>query len=77
MQRKEVLSLALILTLALSVTSAGAGKEARYQSGGFEYLILENGAVEIHRFSGKEAILTIPDILDGYPVSGIRDFALS
>ncbi len=77
MQRKAVLSFALILTLALSVTSAGAGEEARNQSGGFEYLILQNGTVEIRRFSGKDAILTIPDTLDGYPVSGIGDFALS
>ena len=65
MQRKAVLSFALILTLALSVTSAGAGEEARNQSGGFEYLILQNGTVEIRRFSGKDAILKIPDTLDG------------
>ena len=77
MPRKTILLLALLLCFTLPAGPVRAGEETRYQSGDFEYTLLEDGTAEIYSYSGDEASLTIPDTLDGRAVSGIGDFAVS
>ncbi len=77
MPRKTILLLALLLCFTLPACLALAGEETRRQSGGFEYLVLQDGTAEIRRISGEVSALAIPDALDGHIVSGIGDFALS
>lgn len=77
MPRKTILLLALLLCFTLPACLALAGEETRHQSGDFEYTLLEDGTAVIRRYAGSASALTIPDTLDGRPVSAVGDFALS
>ena len=66
----------LLLALSLMICS-GAIAEDRYTSGDYEYILLEDGSVEISKYRGNEELLTIPDELDGKAVTGIGRYAFS
>ena len=42
-----------------------------YTAGDYQYTILKDGTAELASYTGKEKILEIPDVIDGYPLTGI------
>lgn len=66
---------ALLLVLLLAVPYAGFAEEndgpARYTSGDYEYIILDDGTAEIAKHKGSATEVTIPSTLDGKRVSRI------
>ena len=48
---------------------------AAVDDSGLEYEELEDGTVEITRYSGEDTVLVIPDEIDGKRVTRIGDFA--
>ena len=69
-----------VLLLALGLSFAANAEEAEptvYQSGDYKYILLADGTAQIIDYSGRAAELTVPDTLDGYPVSSIGDKAFS
>lgn len=48
-----------------------------YESNGFRYSVKENSEAIISRYTGDESIVTVPETLDGYPVTEIGRFAFS
>ncbi len=67
----------LALVMCLSAASAyGSENTITDQFGDFQYIILEDGTVEIKAYLGEAQVLLIPDTLDGIPVSSIGMDAL-
>ncbi len=65
-----------LLLLALCLTAcAEETKPETFTSGDYTYILPENGAAEITGYWGKAENLTIPDQLDGHPVTAIGDDA--
>ena len=52
-------------------------EQETFVSGDYEYIVLEDGTVEITGYSGSEQILIIPNVLDGKTITGIGDSAFS
>ena len=69
-----VLALALALLLVPLVPARGEDP-APLTSGDYQYIVLEDGTVEITRYAGWDEALAIPDTLDGKTVSRIGDKA--
>lgn len=67
---------ALLLTLSLLICSVTIAED-RYTSGDYEYIMLEDGTVEIAKYRGNAEELTIPDKLDGKAVTGIGRYAFN
>ena len=74
MNKKLFIGIALLLCLLLSVAAA---EEAPLVSGDFSYRLLSDGTAEITRYTGEAAELTVPDTLDGIPVTGIGENAFA
>ena len=70
---KRLLSflLAFILLLVPFAAARGEKEPEIFTSGDFQYALLEDGTAEIRRYTGKTDNLTIPDTLDGHPVTSI------
>ena len=70
---KRLLSflLAFILLLVPFAAARGEKEPEIFTSGDFQYALLEDGTAEIRRYTGKTENLTIPDTLDGHPVTSI------
>lgn len=64
----------LALTLVFSVFCFSAAA-AEKRSGDYGYTVLKDGTVQIVKYYGKAAQLTVPSKLDGKPVSAIGDGA--
>ena len=64
----------LALTLVFSVFCFSAAA-AEKRSGDYGYTVLKDGTVQIVKYYGKAAQLTVPSKLDGKPVSGIGNNA--
>ena len=79
----KLTALALTFLLCLALLPAALAEEAApetFTSGDFEYLLLEDGTAEIKKYHPREeenAVLSIPDALDGYPVTRIGDDAFA
>ena len=69
MKKWFLLLMALCLCCSASVSF---GADDKYTSGDFEYVLLEDGNVEISAYNGEAEELEIPLELDGKPVTGIR-----
>ena len=67
---KKLLAVLLVL-LALGCAAAVA-EETTCQSDGFEYALLPNGDAELIRYLGEEGEVTIPNELDGHPITAVR-----
>ena len=76
---KKLLALLLCLALCLPglCASAETPEPETFSSGDYQYRVLEDGTAEITRYKGKEENLSIPETLDGLPVTGIGDYAFS
>ena len=78
---KRFAALLLSLCMAAGVT-AGLPVRQNVQAetirdGDYQYTQLDNGTVEITRYSGADAAVTIPGELGGKPVSSIGEHAFS
>ena len=77
--KKQVLCLFLCLLCLAALPSAaladGEPEREIVASGDWEYALLEDGSAEITGYTGGEEELTIPDTLDGHPVTAIGDAA--
>ena len=60
----------LILSFVLPAASAEPASVERI-SGDFAYVLRDDGTARIIRYDGKEAVLTVPQALDGVPVTEI------
>ena len=69
-----ILACLLLLLLTSPVLAETTSQEVR-SSGGYDYILLEDGTAKIIRHSGGEKELVIPSVLDGYPVTAIGDCA--
>ena len=69
-----ILACLLLLLLTSPVLAEMPPQEVR-SSGGYDYILLEDGTAKIIRHSGGEKELIIPSVLDGYPVTAIGDCA--
>ena len=72
--KKSLFAIMTMLLLALCAC-AGAEEPEQITSGDYVYTLLEDGTAEIVRYSGREAKLTIPEVLDGVRVTSIGDAA--
>ena len=79
MEKKWFAALLLIVVMLCACwTGAGADEEREtFTSGDYEYALLDDGTVEITRYSGNAEKLTIPDTLDEKKVTGIGIAAFS
>lgn len=48
-----------------------------YESNGYRYFLNEESEAIISYYVGNESIVVVPEMLDGYPVTGIGEFAFS
>ena len=69
---KKSLIVAMMLLILFSVF---APAEETLESGDYDYRILEDGTVEITRYSGNDEVIEVPSELDELPVTGIGDLA--
>ena len=73
--------IALLTVLCLLPCAFAAAEEGAepgvLQSGGYEYILLEDGTAEIRQYTGKDENITIPDQLDGAAVTSIGEAAFS
>lgn len=72
---KKLLLIALSLLLALGLSFALA--EDEYTSGDYKYALLADGTAEITGYIGQELDISIPEEIDGYPVTAIGDYAFA
>ena len=71
------LFLALLLCLALCPAARAEVAREAFTSGDFQYTVSWDGTAQITRYSGSATDLTIPDTLDGIPVTSIGYHAFS
>ncbi len=85
MNMKKVIAFVCALSMMTAVVSQNIGCDynigdghkvfAAVDESGFEYKELEDGTVEITRYSGEDTVLVIPDEIDGKRVTSIGEFA--
>ena len=71
------LLLALVMMLTASCLSAAMADEEILTQGDCQYRILDDGTVEITKYSGDAIILTVPAEVNGYLVTSIGDEAFA
>ena len=73
---KRGIGLMLVLAvLCAPVMGVHAESPETYASGAYEYVLLEDGAVKITRYTGGARALTIPGNIDGYSVKAVGEDA--
>lgn len=80
MKKTLCLLIALGMLAALGACAAAENVITLYRTKGFEYILLEDGTAEIHRYTGTgsgESGVVIPEEVDGYPVSSLGDTAFT
>lgn len=65
----------LILCMLLTLACAAAAEE--FTSGDYTYELLPDGTVEITGYTGSQAELVLPEMLDGKQVTALREWAIS
>ena len=73
--KQSKLFMAILLAMLCLFACAAADEPVEYTCGDYKYVLLEDGTAEITDYTGKAATLTVPDMLDGYQVTGIGDKA--
>ncbi len=68
---KKIAAFMLCAALLLPACSTQAGESANLASGDYEYALNEDGTAVITKYNGSEAVLTVPDTLDGHAVTAI------
>ena len=77
MKNKRALSLLLAVMILLSSLPFAGVTAFADTSGDFEYELIENGTVEIVKYTGSASSVTIPSKIGGYPVTKIGKSAFS
>ena len=72
-----LLAAIVMLVLFLALRNDGDGEPAVYMYGDFEYIVLENGKLEIIDYLGDASIVDIPDAITGRSVYSIGESAFS
>lgn len=72
LKKLVLLTLALLTVLCIGGMTAVAETD-RHTSGDWEYILLEDGTAEIVGYCGQEEKLTIPQELDGFPVTRLGE----
>ena len=74
---KKWFSLLLVVSLILAACGSAAAEEPQvwYQCGPYRYILLEDGAAKIEKYSGEEATVIIPAELDGKKVTAVGENA--
>lgn len=73
----KIFVVVLLLVLLSSAVLAEATEQTEaLRSGDYTYILREDAAV-ITGYTGKSGIISIPDTLDGHPVTGIADLAFA
>ena len=68
---KRILSLTLILCFILGIFSIIPASAADFTVGDYEYVIKDDGTLEIVKYNGKESVITIPVKANNYNVTSI------
>lgn len=78
---KKLAAILLAFCMAAGVAAGPAVRQnvqaETIRDGDYQYTQLDNGTVEITRYSGADAAVTIPGELGGWPVSSIGEHAFS
>ena len=69
------LFMAILLAALCLLACAAADEPTVYQSGHFKYILLEDGTAEITVYTGKAETLDVPEMLNGYRVTSIGEYA--
>ena len=72
-----LLTLCLLLCILAPVSACAEEERETYWSGDYQYAILDDGSIEITRYSGDSTELIIPDTIDGKSVTTIGDGAFA
>ena len=75
MKKMLVMLLSVLMALMASWAGAEEAEPTVYESGDWEYVLLEDGTAEIYDYTGWDKELTIPEAIDGYAVTVIGDSA--
>ncbi|NLC13177.1 MAG: leucine-rich repeat domain-containing protein, partial [Chloroflexi bacterium] len=75
MKKLFTVILAMLQTVTWWGGSAAEEKQTEFQSGDYNYVLLEDGTAEITDYRGETSSLVIPDTLDGYTVTSIGAWA--
>ena len=77
--KKLLLCATALLLLALPCLAEESGEAARetFTAGDYTYALLDDGTVEIVRYTGNLATPAIPSEVDGHPVTGIGERAFN
>lgn len=74
--KKHLLFVLTIMMVCVGLFAVAEEAEpTKYTSGDYEYILLEDGTVEITKYTGNDTEVTVPETLDGYSVTGIGDDA--
>ena len=73
MEKKWFAALMMVVVMMCACWTGAVADEERetFTSGDYQYALLDDGTVEITRYSGNAEKLTIPDTLDGKKVTAI------
>lgn len=65
--------LLLLLLLTLFAPALAEEEPVEYKSGDYGYILLDDGTAEITRYTGTDAILRLPETIDGFTVTSLDD----
>ena len=72
---KKLIATLLTITCAMALFSIFAFAETARSSGDFTYEVKGNGTAEITGYSGEQADIILPNMIDGYTITSIGDLA--
>lgn len=72
---KKLIATLLTITRAMALFSIFAFAETARSSGDFTYEVKGNGTAEITGYSGEQADIILPNMIDGYTITSIGDLA--
>lgn len=77
MRRKYLISVLLVLVMLCTCWTGAVAEEEReiFTSGDYEYTLLDDGTVEITKYSGSAEEITISEVIDSKAVTQIGDFS--
>lgn len=65
--------LPLLLLLMLFIPTLAEDEPTEYKSGDFGYILLDDGTAEITQYFGTDAVLRLPETIDGFTVTSLGD----
>lgn len=59
--------------LMLFIPALAEDEPAEYKSGDFGYILLDDGTAEITQYFGTDAVVHLPETIDGFTVTSLDD----